>query len=68
MSIEEEIFHACDEGKRDWSSEERDFIRSSSPIRRVLINWYSVSQNLCVDCWTPENERFLEDLMKEGSL
>ena len=68
--FEDQIFMACNEPseKRDWTTAEKEFIGSSEITRRILVRWLRESKDLSIDCWTPQNERFIEDLMKEGSL
>lgn len=66
MSLEDQIFLACDENPRDWTPEEKDLIRESRGVRRALLRWYHLSQDLYVDCWTAENKAFLEELKGNG--
>jgi hypothetical protein len=65
MSLEDQIFLACDDEPRDWTNEEREFIRGSESTRKVLARWYTLSQDLPVECWTPANSAFIEELKKE---
>lgn len=61
--LEDEIYAACDENPRDFSEEEKDYIREQSDVQKVLLDWFR--NDLSVDCWTENNREFMQFLSEK---
>ncbi len=59
QTIEAEIWVACVDGLRDWTSLEREWIQSHE-IEQALLQWWE--SNASEGCWTNSNHAFMTHL------